>query len=348
MHADLGSPAEAPRAATDRSVEARALFEQGIAKSSREEWKDAALLFERSRELVERPATVLNLIVVYDKLGQPVQVVHMVQRLLQIADPVRHESERRQALSLEARAYALLARVALELTPVNAGLTVDGEPPQLANARLLLLMPGEHALQIHAQGYGPVREQLTVAAGESLTLRRELTPLPPVAVVAAEPPAQAPQPPPAGPVVPSLRGPRTLATLGFVALAGALVTELVAYGQASALSQQAPEERGFLSSSTTYQRTTNSVGPLAAAGGVLAAAGLLWSTRRVTRARRRGVAFAVAGISLAVGGVGAALWAARPNTIGASTLDAPTREAGMLLVAGAVPGLTWAIGELTR
>src|SRR5262245_12309570 len=59
-----------PLAAQSPDEQARALFEQGLAASDAQRWLEAASLFQRSRELVERPSTLFNLVVVLHRLGR--------------------------------------------------------------------------------------------------------------------------------------------------------------------------------------------------------------------------------------------------------------------------------------
>jgi hypothetical protein len=336
------------------TIEARALFEQGIAKTSDNQWQDAAVLFERSLELAERPATVLNLIVVYEKLDQPLRVVLMVQRLLQIADPVRHESERKQALSLEAKAYPKLARLKLMLVPSSASLRVDGEPAVYVGPQRLVLSPGEHVLTAEAFGFMPHEFRVSMQAAESAERRLTLTMAPDLGVrLAHEPALDALDPPPVAASVaadgPSLVLPRTTAAIGFAALAAAVSVELSALAKARDLSRHEPTEYAYPAAQRSYQRTRDVVVPLAVTGSVIAAAGLLWGALAVERPRRRGLAWSALGVSVALLAVGAVVWTLPQRQIGDTSLDAPTtQEPGLLLVAGALPGLTWSLAELMR
>jgi len=170
----------APRVAAqapERGVEARALFDQGVQLARQEAWSDAAVLFERSLELVARPATALNLMLVYESLQRPLDVVRMVRRLLEITDPVRHESERQQALRLEAQAFPKLAQVTLTLTPREAEVRVDGAPAVFAARGQVLLDVGAHTLEFTALGHAPHSRTLQGQAGERSELRIVLTPV---------------------------------------------------------------------------------------------------------------------------------------------------------------------------
>lgn len=335
------------------TVQARALFEQGVAKTSQNQWQDAAVLFESSRELAERPATVLNLIVVYDKLDEPLRVVHMVQRLLQIADPVRHESERKQALSLEAKAYPKLARLLLALVPSSASLRIDGEPAVYVGPQRLVLSPGEHVLKAEADGFMPYEWRVSAHAGESIERRLTLTMVPDLHAQLAPEPLSTREPPPvsasAAVEAPSLVLPRTTAALGFAALVGAMSVELAALARARELSRHEATEPDYSAAQRYYLHTRDVVVPLAITGSVVAAGGLLWRALAAARPRRRGLAWSTLGVSVALLAAGAVVSTLPRSQIGATQVDAPTTtQPGVLLVAGALPGLTWSLAELLR
>lgn len=350
--------AREPSAESSRAGEARALFERGVQQTELQNWQAAGKLFERSRVLNERPATVFNLVLVYDKLGEPLRVVPMVQRLLQISDPVKHESERKEALAVEARAYAQLSRVSLLLEPASANVFVEDPGFVLANPRLLLLAPGAHVLTLSARGHESARRELQSERGEALTLRVSLQPAPelpapgPSTRLVAPDEQTASRTPPRTSTSPTITSPtrrrvgRALALLGVAAWVAAASSEAVALSKAHELSSVDIEQTG-LSAGERYQRVQWAVGPLAAAGAVSMIAGLL-TARRPDRPRRRGLGIATSVVSVLVAGAGVALLSLDPGQVGNSALQNPRREAGMLLVAAGLPGLTWGIGEWRR
>ena len=109
-----GLPALSGHARAQDSVEvqAKALFDQGVAASDAERWADAASLFEQSVALRERPSTVFNLIGALYRVGRYEEGLRFAQRFLEITDPVgdaarRQEVEELRATIEEARTTAV-------------------------------------------------------------------------------------------------------------------------------------------------------------------------------------------------------------------------------------------------
>jgi len=129
---------------TDANADqARALFEAGIAASRQARWSDAEDLFERSRRLVEKPSTLLNLAIAQVNLGHGRAALESLAQLDAIADPSAHAAvlERARSLREEARALALsAAQNELLLT-----LPLEGEALALLNAGAVSYAEGRYA-----------------------------------------------------------------------------------------------------------------------------------------------------------------------------------------------------------
>lgn len=90
---------------------ARSLFEAGVAAGRQTRWSEAEELFQRSRALVEKPNTLLNLAIVQINLGRGREALATLDRLEAIATPAEHATvlERAGALRIEARSAAMTA-----------------------------------------------------------------------------------------------------------------------------------------------------------------------------------------------------------------------------------------------
>lgn len=125
----FGVVSASARADTSPEAQAKALFDQGLVASDEERWADAAALFEHSRGLLERPSTVFNLLGALYRLGRYDESLRLVQRYLEISDPVadatrRHETDELRASIERARAkttspVASSVAPASELPPVR-------------------------------------------------------------------------------------------------------------------------------------------------------------------------------------------------------------------------------------
>jgi len=329
------------------ALEAKSLFEQGVAQSEQAHWAEAAELFERSCRLVERPATVLNLVFVYEQLDDPIALVRSVQRLIAITDPERHLAERKRALEAEARAYPRIAQLRLALSPPEAVLTVDRGPPLHArDPHVVLLSEGEHVLTVVAPGYLPVSHTVRASAGTSAELTLQLArsddtsatlplalklPTPPETLAPAAPPAARGQ----------RRAARVLGALGAGVWLGGLASEVLALRRAHSVAELNPEEAGFTNATDGFIRARRAVIGSAWAGGILAATGVLVVPQERVHKAPRALTWISLGLGLGLAAAGAALAIPAPERIGSSGLFWPRSEAGMLLAAAALPMLAW-------
>jgi len=85
--------------------------------------------------------------------------------------------QRIEAQQLLERSLRHLARYSFVTTPPSADLTLDGSPPALDARHSLLLREGAYTLEVHADGYMPLRRDLQVTGGIDERLLLELTPL---------------------------------------------------------------------------------------------------------------------------------------------------------------------------
>lgn len=94
----------AARAQDAAAAQARAAFERGVAASQEGRWDQARLEFERSRALVVKPSTLLNLAIASLKLGRAGEALEAVDAFVAIADPREHGAMLERASALRADA----------------------------------------------------------------------------------------------------------------------------------------------------------------------------------------------------------------------------------------------------
>jgi hypothetical protein len=218
----------APLAAQSPEEQARALFEQGLAASDAQRWDEAAVLFQRSRELVERPSTLFNLVVVLHRLGRYRDGLEAGSAYLRIAGSESGD-KRAEIDRLLSEMQLAVGSLRLKIQPRAARVTLDGAP--LAEPYAVALDPGRHVLSVSAKGHEPETRQLVVERGGKYALDVTLVPeappsLPPVAVVSDDQaaPGELAQP---GSSRRQRRLRRALWTVGTLVVAGGLAALIV-------------------------------------------------------------------------------------------------------------------------
>jgi tetratricopeptide (TPR) repeat protein len=98
------SGAAAVRAQDGAAAQARTAFERGVAASQEGRWEDARLEFQRSRALVVKPSTLLNLAVANLKLGQVGEALEALDAFAQVANANEHAAMLERAAALRADA----------------------------------------------------------------------------------------------------------------------------------------------------------------------------------------------------------------------------------------------------
>jgi hypothetical protein len=177
----------APLRAQTPEEQARALFEQGLVASDARRWDDAAALFQRSRELVERPSTLFNLVVVLHRLGRYREGLLAGSAYLRIAGGETGE-RRAEVDRLLSEMQLAVGSLRLRVQPRTARVMLDGVRLDPAEPYTLALDPGKHVLSVRAEGHEDDTRELGVERGGKYTLDVTLLPeaarsLPPVAVV---------------------------------------------------------------------------------------------------------------------------------------------------------------------
>lgn len=191
--------AGAPGAAVDR---ARESFARGVALVRQEKWAEALREFDRS--LAERPhgVTFYNVALCHRALGRTARAVFALERALGAGDELP-EATRAEARQLLDELRPRRSFVVLEVDTAGATLTVDGSPVEplgeawtvalhggssLATSPMRLAVePGAHVIRLTREGHAPFARELTLAAGESASVRASLPVLPGTLAVGSRP-----------------------------------------------------------------------------------------------------------------------------------------------------------------
>ncbi len=333
---------------------ARQRFESGVAASEEARWQDAAYDFEASLSESDRPATRFNLILAYQQLGRPLDVVrHALQFLAEQQGAGREEARSKVAATL-AEAKRQVAVLNVAALPSESELRVNGHVPALLVAGNVYLLPGVHHLELRLGQAIQETIEITLSAGQELPWprlgRRDVEPTSagaprtaaPLAPLARRPMDRAATDSPLAVV--RNRAAWTLGSVGAALAVAAGACLIVADRRSDRLRDSGvarTQEAGYFDALDRYWTSVDSVMPLAFSGGVLMASAILVG-ERVTR--RGSLAWSVA--SLAAGaalvGVGT-FWLVREphHVIPGTDIERPSRQGGSLLFSAGLPLITY-------
>jgi hypothetical protein len=178
--------------------DAKRAFASGVEHFQKHAYAEALLAFEGSYRLNPVAGVLFNIALTQNELGRRREAYATFERYLGTAtpSPTQKIEADKQMSSLRAR----LALVELDV-PANARVLLDGHP-LAAPYNHLVLDPGEHKLDVSAEGREPSSRTITARGGMQLSISMTLAPLaPPSVVSAAPPPAVLAAPPAAAPVL---------------------------------------------------------------------------------------------------------------------------------------------------
>jgi hypothetical protein len=189
--------AAAPAVAQDDTAEARRQFTAGVSAFEGERYEEALAHFQSAYQLHPHPSIEINLANCYARLDRPAGAVlyyraYLADHTVQIPRGVRHGLES-DLSSLEARVGTL----ELDLTPPDAGVTIDGEAPEAREGTRILVTAGRHRVTASAPGRVDATQTIDVPARAVISLT--LATQPPAPAPEPEPEAPAPAPSPAPP-----------------------------------------------------------------------------------------------------------------------------------------------------
>jgi hypothetical protein len=166
--------AQAP-ASRPSSVEARERFERGLHLFDAGEDAGALAEFKRAYDLSASVVALYNMGLVYAQMGRAVEATEVLDRVLAAApgslSPERLTLARRRRDEQAAR----VAQVALSASVDGAAIEVDGvEVAKSPLAGPLHVTSGAHVIGAVASGFEPSRKAITIAGGETQSLRLEL------------------------------------------------------------------------------------------------------------------------------------------------------------------------------
>lgn len=347
------------------SAPGREAFEAGVAATSRSAWREAATAFEASLRDADRPATRFNLVLVYAELHEALEVAKHALVFLRLPEEPSRSGAREKVVDALKTATDSLAVLTTDSLPTTVTLHVDGEAPTVMDdERRIYLRPGEHRLEAVLNDAPAELVTLKLSAGQTTSWPRVTQQAVTGAVDLSMPaertgPSAAPEPASSpsmqashvAPSVPQLRldarDPSRIrrALAWSFGVGGALTAAAggVTYGllvrKARRFEAMAPENEGFVSAGKEYQHTQNLVAPLALIGSASIVGAIMIAPRSACwRHPAIGWSTIVASTGLVVAGSFLAI--RTPDNLGETSLEAPSRQAGSLLLASAFPLFT--------
>lgn len=151
--------------APDRALRAEASrhFKAGIAQLNEGNPNAALAEFEAAYALVPAPGLHYNIGLAQKALFRYPEAIAAFERFL--ADPKISGERRRDAEALIADMRAQIVEVMLLELPEGARVVLDGRPIGEAPLGPVPMVTGRHIVEVTADGYTPVRRELSIAAG---------------------------------------------------------------------------------------------------------------------------------------------------------------------------------------
>jgi hypothetical protein len=169
--------AAAAARAEDSLDPARHQFRQGVALFNEGDFNGALAEFEGAYRLAALPSILYNIALSEKALFRYVDSIAHFERYL--ADAKDVEPERRaEVLDLVGKMRALLAELQLTIAPSGAAVVIDGRLVGTAPLSPVHVAAGHRVIEVSAEGYHPLRREMTAIAGEPRALTLALEALP--------------------------------------------------------------------------------------------------------------------------------------------------------------------------
>ncbi len=177
---------------------------QAVEEFRLQHWQEAIVLFTRAHRLSPSARTHRGLGLAFFEARQYGRALQHLRAALSERRRPLTEAQRGEVRAAIDRTLTLVGELHLHAQPAESALIVDGTRRPW-NGDLIVLIAGEHTIELHARGHEPARAVVEVTAGERLSLTLSLTPrtqeLDAVGGAEAEPPRDARSDPGAWPWV---------------------------------------------------------------------------------------------------------------------------------------------------
>jgi tetratricopeptide (TPR) repeat protein len=173
-------------------------YEQSVERALREfelaNYAEARTMLLNAHALFPNARTLRGLgMVEYELKNYPAAAAYLEQALASRERPLTPE-QRTSVEELRRAAQGYIGRYTLALRPGGATVLVDGDAPNIDARGLLVLVVGDHQIEVSAEGYHAQRRTLHVVGGEARALDLVLLPITSSETSAANAPANVDKP----------------------------------------------------------------------------------------------------------------------------------------------------------
>lgn len=268
----LAAPA-APEANTEK---ARTAFSAAQTLYQAGRFAEALTKFQEAQALKPHPVIIFNIARCHEQLGALPQALAAYREYLRLSpDATDRDAVKTSIASLEKR-VPQTQQLVVSVEPATAVVKVDGKKVGSSPATIEL-PPGEHALEVSAEGYEPFKRSFTMSAQRPLEMNVSLSAKVVVAAVAVvDAPTRTPEltpldAPPMPPLVSQPDEPRRTRTFTWIAGGTAIASGAVATGLGIAANATANDLR-----SGQVRQTTQLDGIATQAQGLATGANVAW------------------------------------------------------------------------
>jgi len=163
--------------AEDATDAARAHYDRGYRLASEGVFEAAIAEFERAYALSPNYSVLFNLGQAYGAAGHAVKAAQTLERYLELGGANLDLQQRRRVAELVAAYRRRIGKLALEVRPAGAEITIDGQ--RIGNAPLTSateLEAGAHGLVVSADGFLTFARSVAITPGETMPVEVALSP----------------------------------------------------------------------------------------------------------------------------------------------------------------------------
>lgn len=160
--------------AQDEKDRARSLFAEGVSAFDRSDFSQALEFFTQAYRLAPHPVVRVNVANCYERLGRHPEAVFNYQRFLEEGGASIAAAQREEVEAAIERLSRKFGVVVVELVPLGATLSVDGETAARGLDGRLTLSVGGHRFRVTNPGFRDAERTVIVEGGSVQTVRIEL------------------------------------------------------------------------------------------------------------------------------------------------------------------------------
>ena len=227
----------APAPAEPNTEKARAAFQAAQALYQASRFADALTKFQEAQALKPHPVIIFNIARCHEQLGALPQALAAYREYLRLSPEASDRAAVAASIASLEKRVPQNSQLVVSVEPPGAVVQVDGKRVGSSPASIEL-PPGEHSLEVSAEGYEPFKRSFTMSAQRPLEMNVSLSAKAPVVVapvVVADAPTWPPELTPAGappppPLVSQPDEPRRTRTFTWIAGGTAIASGAVATG----------------------------------------------------------------------------------------------------------------------